>query len=82
MFQDDRYSPQLDSGSGSRSEPWALDPNQVARRIGVSRSRVYELLREPDGLPSFTIGRSRRVLASDLRAWLEEKRGREIHMSR
>jgi excisionase family DNA binding protein len=63
------------AGPGSGGEPWALDPGQVARCLGISRSRVYELFAEPDGLPSITIGRSRRVLVTDLRAWLESRRG-------
>jgi excisionase family DNA binding protein len=51
-------------------EPWLLRPEQVARRLNLSRSRVYELLAEPDGLPSISIGRSRRIRTSDLRDWL------------
>ena len=52
-------------------EPWLLTPEQVAQRLGISRSKVYELLDED--LPSTQIGRCRRIPAQGLREWLRER---------
>lgn len=52
-------------------EQWLLDPTEAARLLKVSRSKIYELMQ--DDLPSIKIGSCRRILASSLRAWLEER---------
>jgi excisionase family DNA binding protein len=44
----------------------------VSELLGLSRSRIYELIAVGD-LPSITIGRSRRVAARQLREWLDRR---------
>jgi excisionase family DNA binding protein len=48
-----------------------LSPDQVAESLGVCRSRVYDLMRTRV-LPSVKIGRSRRVPASAVRAYVDQ----------
>lgn len=43
---------------------------QVGERLSLSRARVYELIAS-GALPSVQIGRSRRVRADVLEAWIE-----------
>lgn len=50
-------------------EPLLLRPPEVARLLGVSRSRAYELIAS-GVLPSVRIGRSIRVPLAALRAWI------------
>jgi excisionase family DNA binding protein len=56
-----------------KDEPLLLTPEQVARRLNISRSMVYLLLADPNGIPSITIGRCRRIRESDLQRWLDEQ---------
>ena len=56
-----------------KEEPLLLTPEQVARRLNISRSMVYLLLADPNGIPSITIGRCRRIRESDLQRWLDEQ---------
>ena len=55
-----------------------LTVDEVAERLSLSRSKVYELLAGGD-IPSVHIGRARRVIATDLDTWItrlkEEQRG-------
>ena len=57
-------------GGGREEAPWPLSPSQVARRLSLSRSKVYQLLNA--GLPSVKIDGCRRVRTSDLQRWLDE----------
>jgi len=50
-----------------------LTPNQSAEAIGVSRSKIYELLRSGE-LRSIKIGRSRRVPIEDLNQFIADLR--------
>jgi excisionase family DNA binding protein len=52
-------------------DPWLLTPDQVAAKLNVSRSKVFQLLQ--DDLPSVQIGRSRRVPAERLREWVAQR---------
>ncbi len=53
-----------------------LRPEEAAQRLGLSRSVVYELM--SDGrLPSIRIGRSRRILAGALAAFVDAERERQ-----
>jgi excisionase family DNA binding protein len=47
-----------------------LTIEEAGERLGVSRARVYELFKR-DELPSVYVGRLRRVLESDLDAFIE-----------
>jgi excisionase family DNA binding protein len=49
-----------------------LRPVEAAEVIGVSRSKLYELLASGD-LPSVRIGASVRVPVDALRAWIAEQ---------
>src|SRR5580692_5410426 len=49
-----------------------LRPVEAAEAIGVSRSKIYELLASGD-LPSVRIGASVRVPVDALRAWIAEQ---------
>jgi excisionase family DNA binding protein len=50
-----------------------LKPSQVMERLGVSRGRLYGWI--ADGtLPCVRLGRSVRIPAVDLAAWIEERR--------
>lgn len=52
--------------------PGALSPDGAAEWLSVSRSRVYELMR--DGvLPYFRIGSHRRIRVVDLEAFVERE---------
>lgn len=64
---------------GPDGESWLLTVDQVALRLNLSRSRVYELLNQ--GMPSITLGRSRRIPVAALRQWLLEQGG-EVHAAR
>jgi excisionase family DNA binding protein len=52
--------------------PWLLRPAEAAKLLGLSRSRVYELIACGE-LPSLTIGASRRIRRDELWAWLGEQ---------
>ena len=47
-----------------------LTIEETGERLGVSRARVYELFNQNE-LPSVYVGRLRRVLESDLDAFIE-----------
>lgn len=54
--------------------PDILTPQHVADYLGISRRRVYEFcLLNPavGGLPSYTIGKSRKIDKADLMLWKE-----------
>ena len=50
----------------------ALSPAGVAETIGVSLATAHRLIRTGE-LPSFTIGRSRRVLMEAVKAFIAER---------
>jgi excisionase family DNA binding protein len=51
---------------------------EVARALGVSERFVNQLI-QAGSLPSFKIGRLRRVYADDLVAWIDRQRGGPPH---
>jgi excisionase family DNA binding protein len=53
-------------------EKLLLRPVEAAEAIGISRSKIYELLASGD-LPSVRIGTSVRVPVEALRAWIAEQ---------
>ena len=62
----------MDKGSQSgESAQLLLSPYEVARRMSVSRSTVYELMAKGE-LASISIGRARRIPASALDEWFED----------
>jgi len=53
-------------------ERMLLRPAEAAEAIGVSRSRMYELLASGE-LPSIHVGRTVRVPVAALQAWIAER---------
>lgn len=49
-----------------------LRPGEAAEAIGISRSRVYELIAS-GVLPSLTVGGVRRIPVDELRAWVSRQ---------
>lgn len=61
-------------------EQLLLKPMDVAHVLGISKSKVYELLSTGE-LPSIRIGKSIRVSTEDLRKWVASRTQSEaIHM--
>lgn len=53
------------------TQPPLVDASAVAKRLGVSRFRIYELART-GALPHVRIGRSMRFDPQQLEQWIEE----------
>lgn len=53
-----------------------LTPEEAARRLGIGRTHLYALLRAEE-LESITLGRSRRIPADALEAFVQRLRTRE-----
>jgi len=49
--------------------------NQLSDYLGVSRTTIYRLFKDDDGLPVVKIGRSVRIRESDVAHYLERHRG-------
>nr|WP_272919956.1 helix-turn-helix domain-containing protein [Streptomyces sp. SID4948] len=52
--------------------PQALTVPEVMTALRISRSKVYDLFRARE-LPSFTVGRSRRVAETALTAYMQHR---------
>jgi excisionase family DNA binding protein len=51
-----------------------LSPEQLAEHLGVGRTHVYALLAGPNpAIPSFKVGRLRRVRRVDVEAFIEHR---------
>ncbi len=48
----------------------AITPSEAARRVGISRTKLYELLASGE-VPSFTLGRARRIPVDGLREFVK-----------
>ena len=53
-------------------EPLLLRPLEVAELLGISKSKVYELLAS-GALPSIRIGSSIRVPVAELKKWIAKQ---------
>lgn len=53
-------------------------PDELWRWLGLGRTKTYELLRSGE-IPSYKIGRVRRIRRRDIEAWLERNRCRGGH---
>ena len=49
-----------------------LRPNEAATTLGVSRAKVYELIRE-GVIPTVYVGQRARIPTAALRRWIEER---------
>jgi excisionase family DNA binding protein len=54
------------------TDPLLLRPTEAARLLGISRSKLYELL-AADEIPAIHIGRSVRIPLAQLRDWIDAK---------
>ncbi len=54
------------------SESWLLRAGEVAQLLGVSRSKVFEMMAAED-LPVVRIGRCVRVPRAELADWLSQR---------
>jgi excisionase family DNA binding protein len=54
------------------TDPLLLRPAEAARLLGISRSKLYELLMEGE-IPTIHIGRSVRIPLAQLRAWVNQQ---------
>ncbi|SDC69003.1 DNA binding domain-containing protein, excisionase family [Paenibacillus sp. UNCCL117] len=62
----------------TESLPDILNPQQVARFLGISRNTVYGLCSlkvESGGIQSFSVGKSRRIKKSALLEWIDRQGG-------
>ena len=55
----------------------AVNPNEAAELLGVSRPTVYALLNAERGIPSVKIGTRRVIPVDGLRRWLEDRAEQE-----
>lgn len=65
------YHVGMETITGTQTDS-ALKPQQVADRLGISRRKVYRMLDSGD-LPGFRVGSARRVRASDVQEYIEER---------
>lgn len=49
-----------------------LSPEELSAFLGIGRSYCYELLRDEE-IPSFKLGRLRKVLRRDVEKYIEER---------
>ncbi len=58
-----------------RTEKEWFTTDELIRWLGLGRTKTYELLRSGE-IPSYKIGRVRRIRRKDVEAWLERNRYR------
>ena len=56
-------------------EPSYFDIAALSAYLSLSESTIRGLMKEPDPLPSFTVGRSRRFYRPAVDAWMVRKAG-------
>ncbi|MCK9324461.1 MAG: helix-turn-helix domain-containing protein [Bacteroidales bacterium] len=57
--------------------PETITAQHISDYLGISRRKVYDLLREPvekGGIPNFEIGMSRRVIKQDFIEWINARK--------
>ena len=64
--------------SKSAEKQW-LSVADLQAWLSLGRSKTYELLNDPDGIPGYRIGRVIRVRRQDVEKWLENNRYRPGH---
>ncbi len=58
--------------AGVESKEW-FTTDELVRWLGLGRTKTYEMLRSGE-IPSYKIGRVRRIRRQDVEAWLESNR--------
>lgn len=64
-------------GTEAEGKEWH-SPDELWRWLGLGRTKTYELLQSGE-IPSYKIGRVRRIRRQDIEAWLKRKRCRPGH---
>ena len=62
----------LTKEGGETLQPLLLNVPQVAKLLGLSRTKVYELI-ATEGLPVLKFGRAVRVSFKSLQQWLDQR---------
>jgi excisionase family DNA binding protein len=60
--------------AGVESKEW-FTTDELVRWLGLGRTKTYEMLRSGE-IPSYKIGRVRRIRRQDVEVWLEKNRFR------
>jgi excisionase family DNA binding protein len=60
--------------AGVESKEW-FTTDELVRWLGLGRTKTYEMLRSGE-IPSYKIGRVRRIRRQDVKVWLEKNRFR------
>lgn len=60
-------------------EPWLLDSREVARLLGISRTKAFQLMARGE-VPTFHLGRCARVPRGALMEWITERTQRPGHL--
>lgn len=53
-------------------QPWLLDSRDVARLLGIGRTKTFQLMMSGE-LPTIRLGRCVRVPAAALQSWIESR---------
>jgi len=56
----------------NRQEEW-ITPEQLREWLGIGKTKCYEMLSRSE-IPSYRIGKLRRIRRSDVERWLENQR--------
>jgi excisionase family DNA binding protein len=54
------------------AEPWLLDSREVARLLGISRTKTFQMMAGAE-LPVIRVGRCVRVPRTDLEIWIAQR---------
>ncbi len=60
--------------AGVEQKEW-FTTDELVRWLGLGRTKTYEMLRSGE-IPSYKIGRIRRIRRQDIEAWLERNKFR------
>ena len=56
----------------------ALSPKEVQQALCISQATFYKLVEDDPDFKTFKVGRHRKMLASDLSAWVEKQKRKEM----
>lgn len=70
--EDSAFAPTRRGETEAESKDW-YSPDELWRWLGLGRTKTYELLRSGE-IPSYRIGRIRRIRREDIEAWLEQNK--------
>ena len=64
----------METGGKEKKDTWMTTEELIAH-LRLGRTKTYSLLRSAD-IPSYMIGRVRRIKRADVESWLEENKYR------